>query len=58
MKKLAYFFLFILCLGQSFDLRGQFIADRFTNRPLTLMNDATSVGWNPAVLGMIYFSET
>jgi len=52
MKKLAYFFLFILCLGQSFDLRGQFIADRFTNRPLTLMNDATSVGWNPAVLGM------
>jgi outer membrane protein OmpA-like peptidoglycan-associated protein len=39
-------------LGQSFDLRGQFIADRFTNRPLTLMNDATSVGWNPAVLGM------
>jgi outer membrane protein OmpA-like peptidoglycan-associated protein len=52
MKKLAYFFLLILCLGQSFDLRGQFIADRFTNRPLTLMNDATSVGWNPAVLGM------
>ena len=52
MKKLAYFFLFILCFGQSFDLRGQFIADRFTNRPLTLMNDATSVGWNPAVLGM------
>ena len=52
MKKLAYFFLFFLCFGQSFDLRGQFIADRFTNRPLTLMNDATSVGWNPAVLGM------
>jgi outer membrane protein OmpA-like peptidoglycan-associated protein len=52
MKKLAYFFLFIFCFGHSFDLRGQFIADRFTNRPLTLMNDATSVGWNPAVLGM------
>ena len=52
MKKLAYFFLFFLCFGQGFDLRGQFIADRFTNRPLTLMNDATSVGWNPAVLGM------
>jgi len=52
MKKLAYFFLFILCFGQGFDVRGQFIADRFTNRPLTLMNDATSVGWNPAVLGM------
>jgi outer membrane protein OmpA-like peptidoglycan-associated protein len=52
MKQLVYFFLCILLLGQSFDLRGQFIADRFTNRPLTLMNDATSVGWNPAVLGM------
>jgi outer membrane protein OmpA-like peptidoglycan-associated protein len=52
MKKLAYVFFCILCLGQGFDLRGQFIADRFTNRPLTLMNDATSVGWNPAVLGM------
>ena len=52
MKTLAYSLLFIFFIGQSSDLRGQFIADRFTNRPLTLMNDATSVGWNPAVLGM------
>lgn len=52
MKTLAYSLLFIFFIGQSSDLRGQFTADRFTNRPLTLMNDATSVGWNPAVLGM------
>lgn len=53
MKTFSYFFaLMLVVLGFSSELRGQFTPDRFTNRPLTLMNDATSVGWNPALLGM------
>lgn len=32
--------------------QSQFIPEFFTNRPLILLNDATSVGWNPAVLGI------
>jgi len=53
MKTFSYFFaLLLVVLGFSSELRGQFTPDRFTNRPLTLMNDATSVGWNPALLGM------
>ncbi|MFM8281422.1 MAG: OmpA family protein [Bacteroidota bacterium] len=32
--------------------QGNFTPERFTNRPLTLFNDATSVGWNPALLGI------
>lgn len=53
MKTVYYYFAFLLIgLGFGSELRGQFTPDRFTNRPLTLMNDATSVGWNPAMLGM------
>ena len=53
MKNLIYTLTFLLIvLGFGSELRGQFTPDRFTNRPLTLMNDATSVGWNPALLGM------
>ena len=33
--------------------KAQFIPDRFTNRRMNLMNDATSVGWNPALLGLV-----
>jgi len=53
MKTWMYFFsLLLVGMGYCSELRGQFTPDRFTNRPLTLMNDATSVGWNPALLGM------
>ncbi|MBM4173260.1 MAG: OmpA family protein [Ignavibacteria bacterium] len=39
-------------ISHSVFAQGSFIPERFTNRPLTLFNDATSVGWNPALLGI------
>lgn len=44
-------FLFSICSLQI--SKAQFIPDRFTNRRMNLMNDATSVGWNPALLGLV-----
>lgn len=44
-------FLFGICSLQI--SKAQFIPDRFTNRRMNLMNDATSVGWNPALLGLV-----
>jgi hypothetical protein len=52
MKKAVLLLLFVLGISQSVFAQGSFIPERFTNRPLTLFNDATSVGWNPALLGV------
>ena len=52
MKKAVLLLLFVLGISQSVFAQGSFIPERFTNRPLTLFNDATSVGWNPALLGI------
>ena len=45
-------FIFTMGLLNQAIAQQQFIPEFFTNRPLILLNDATSVGWNPAVLGI------
>jgi len=57
MKKPVLLLLFVLGISHSVFGQGSFIPERFTNRPLTLFNDATSVGWNPALLGLVPDSD-
>ena len=51
-RVLVLCFIFTMGLLNQAIAQQQFIPEFFTNRPLILLNDATSVGWNPAVLGI------
>lgn len=57
MKKTLLIAVFFLGFLQALQAQGNFTPERFTNRPLTLFNDATSVGWNPALLGFSNHSD-
>ncbi|MFZ9814178.1 MAG: hypothetical protein ACO3EO_02725, partial [Candidatus Kapaibacteriota bacterium] len=57
MKKTLLIAVFFLGFLQALQAQGNFTPERFTNRPLTLFNDATSVGWNPALLGISNHSD-